>query len=747
MLKRKKQKAVSFVPGLSWTVRIRSAAFALLLFFFVCCAHASSLWNPLVLNDEISLRPFGAVSIEKRKWEPVWFELYTEAFQRPFSEPMKKLSMALDYQSGHLNAPSVYHASNLLFHALSVVLAYLLLVKVGELLALSGTVQYGRYLPLFACALFAVHPLTCESVAYVSARASILCFLIYMSACYVFLLGFTAKGVKSAVIFNLLSYLLIVLCIFSSCQSVSLPWTMLYMACLARETGYTLKSWVSTRVFEMSSLVLVGLALPFLFRLYDGLPELFPTGAPTLAPGPYMVAQLQALSSYYLRVFFAPVGLSIFPAGLSGQFDVYAIVSILVLAGAAVAIFAFHRRPYLSLGLYLFLVGLLPMSFLPSPIVAEGARFYMSTFGLCLALADLVFMLKPVQALEKNFDKKMGAILLLPIVVLAGLSNWRNHAYSANQSIIGGAIKMEKAAREEKGYLQSLLALLYSYQGGTFLDQARREAVAALTLKPELPLAQLAQGRYDESFKRYSSALFHYQRSLMLAEQNKCNDWLLAASKGGVARCMVGLEMLETPQDIQKVKEYSALALKYDPSNAVNYLAHGSAIMAEGHPESAELACREFDKGRKFDMNNPDFMYPLAVASLASGYKLRMEPAFFAALNTNRLNSTKDTRLLVARASLESGRIRRGYDYMSQYWDAEPDPSAEALLIMYGLEKQSGREAQAKWWLAQAQHKDKDILKKVRLHLVVEPKPLSDADNQGPDRLMPHSRAVPSIDK
>lgn len=653
--------------------------------------------------------------------------------------------MAVDYQSGHLNAPSVYHASNLLFHALSVVLAYFLLVKVGELIALSGGVNYGRYMPLFACALFAVHPLTCESVAYISARSSMLCFLIYMAACYAFLLGFTSKGVKGAVFFNLLSYLLIVLCIFSSCQSVSLPWTMLYLSCLARESGYTLKTWVSTRIFEMGSLVLVGLSLPFLFKLYNGLPELFPTGAPTLSAGPFMLAQLQALSSYYLRVFFVPVGLSIYPPGLTGALDIFAIASILVLLAAGISIFLFRSRPFLSLGLYLFLVGLLPVSFLPSPIVAEGARFYMSTFGLCLALSELVFSLKPVQSLEKNFDKKIAVLLLLPVIAWAGLANWRNHAYSANQSILGGAIKMEKAAHKENGYLQSLLALLYSYEGGTFLDMARREAVAALTIKPELPLAQLAQGRYDELYKRYSGGLFHYQRALMLAEQNKSNDWLLAACKGGVARCYVGLDMLKSPEDVQKVKEYSAYALKYDPTNALNYLAHGSAIMAEGHPESAEFACREFDKGRKFDMNNPEFMYPLAVASLASGYKLRMEPAFFAALNANRLNSTKETRLLLARACLESGRIRRGFDYMSEYWDAEPDPSAEALYIMYGLEKQSGREAAAKWWLAQAEHKDKDIRKKVKLFLVVEPKPASDADNQGPDTLSPHTRPLPKI--
>ncbi|HMY55013.1 MAG TPA: hypothetical protein PK671_18780, partial [Candidatus Obscuribacter sp.] len=141
-------------------------------------------------------------------------------------------------------------------------------------------------------------------------------------------------------------------------------------------------------------------------------------------------------------------------------------------------------------------------------------------------------------------------------------------------------------------------------------------------------------------------------------------------------------------------------------------------------------------------LNDPDFARPVAEAALKTGYRERMEQAYGSAKLVNRLNNNAYTRLLYARAALESGRLHKGFAIMSDYCDNTPKPTAEALLLLSALEKQSNRKALSDWYLAGARALDKDIEKKVRLHLVVPPKPTLDKDNEGPERLSPTKARV-----
>ena len=78
--------------------------------------------------------------------------------------PLTWLSHALDYELFHLNAGG-HHLDSVLLHAANVVLLFLLL--------LWGTGRYGR--SLIVAALFALHPLNVESVAWVAERKNLLC--------------------------------------------------------------------------------------------------------------------------------------------------------------------------------------------------------------------------------------------------------------------------------------------------------------------------------------------------------------------------------------------------------------------------------------------------------------------------------------------------------------------------------------------------------------------------------------------
>ena len=83
--------------------------------------------------------------------------------------PLTWMSHALDYSLFRLN-PTGHHFTSVLLHAVNVVLLFLLLMRAT-----------GRVGPsLFVAALFAVHPINVESVAWVAERKNVLCTMFFL---------------------------------------------------------------------------------------------------------------------------------------------------------------------------------------------------------------------------------------------------------------------------------------------------------------------------------------------------------------------------------------------------------------------------------------------------------------------------------------------------------------------------------------------------------------------------------------
>lgn len=89
--------------------------------------------------------------------------------------PLTWLSHALDYQLFHLNAAG-HHLTSLLFHAVNVVLLFLLLSRATRRVAPS----------LMVAVLFAVHPFNVESVAWVAERKNLLCTFFFFLALWAY---------------------------------------------------------------------------------------------------------------------------------------------------------------------------------------------------------------------------------------------------------------------------------------------------------------------------------------------------------------------------------------------------------------------------------------------------------------------------------------------------------------------------------------------------------------------------------
>jgi len=145
-------------------------------------------------------------------WETIRWAFTTTAEAN--WHPLTWISHALDYQLFHLNAAG-HHLDSLLLHAVNVVLLFLLLQ--------SATKRLGR--SLLVAALFALHPLNVESVAWVAERKNLLCTSFFFLALwaygwyvqkpnwhrYLAVAGFFAMGLMSKPMVITLPFVLLLL--------------------------------------------------------------------------------------------------------------------------------------------------------------------------------------------------------------------------------------------------------------------------------------------------------------------------------------------------------------------------------------------------------------------------------------------------------------------------------------------------------------------------------------------------------
>jgi protein O-mannosyl-transferase len=140
----------------------RDLVLSILLGVATLALYSPAIGDPFIFNyDDASYITDNAHVQAGLAWDTVaWALRSTEASNW---HPLTWLSHALDCELYGLN-PAGHHFTNVLLHALNVVLLFLLLVRV--------TGAAGR--SLLVAALFAVHPFNVESVAFVAERKNVL---------------------------------------------------------------------------------------------------------------------------------------------------------------------------------------------------------------------------------------------------------------------------------------------------------------------------------------------------------------------------------------------------------------------------------------------------------------------------------------------------------------------------------------------------------------------------------------------
>ena len=587
-----------------------SLILSLILVFIILCVYWQvsglqfvSIDDPVYVVKNIHVNT--GLTIDNIKW----------AFTTPHSanwHPLTWVSHMIDCEIFGMN-PIGYHLVNLLLHIVNTLLLFAFLRKTTSCIWRSG----------FVAALFAMHPLHVESVAWVAERKDVLSTMFLMLT----LLSYTHYVKSPCIKRYLLVMWMFAFGLMSKPMLVSVPILLLMM-----------DYWPLCRNKKLSLLVREKIPL---FAM-----------ATSSCVVTYMVQQsggaVRSLDQYGLGVRIANaivvyvgyIAKMIWPMNLSALYPhpgntlpIWQVITCaLLLVGVTYLALRFSRKnQYIGVGWLWYLVTLVPVI----GIVQVGQQAMADRYTYIPLIGLFVIIAWGIPDLLTRLRFTRHAILAVPaafiIIALCGctwiqIGYWNNgmtlyeHALKAtsghpmvhfvladalfDKGEVGQAIKHFKKAIEIQPDLAEAhngLGFVYAKQGKT--DAAIAEFSKALKIKPNLASAHcnfgfvfMAQGNLDEAISHLSKAIkldpsnaeAQCNLAFALSQRGDCDEAIEHYNQAlkvnpDLAQAHIGLGiMLLMQDDTDEAIEHLSRSLEIDPNQAEAQLFMGFALQKQG---------------------------------------------------------------------------------------------------------------------------------------------------------------------
>ena len=496
--------------------------------------------------------------------------------------PLTIMSHMLDYRWYGLNAGG-HHLTNLLLHTATAILLFLVLRRMTGFLWRSA----------FVAAVFAIHPLHVESVAWVSERKDVLSGLFFMLTLWAYARYVKKSKVQSpkSKVYYSLMLLFFVLGLLSKPMLVTLPFVLLLLDYwpLNRFAPLTLAPAVTGNGDSMKS-------HSVLWRLIlEKIPLLVLTGAACVAT---MVAQRDIIISaplalrignaavsyvVYLRQMVCPVGLAVlYPYPEDGLPGWEITLAVVLLAGISCGVFLRRQKePYLLIGWLWYLGMLVPaIGLVQSGLHAYADRYtYLPQIGLYLMLtwtaADLCAGWR-----HRRVVLGGGASIILVALIFCArtqTSYWRNSESLWTHTL---------ACTSDNYIVHNVLGCTLLQKKR--LDEALTHFQKALQIKPRYVEACYNAGNALLQKGKVDEAITYYQKALQIIP-------------GYTKACYnLGDALLQKGKVDEAIAEYQKV-LQINPDNAEAHNNQGNALLKKGRVDEA---ITHYQKALQI---NPDF--------------------------------------------------------------------------------------------------------------------------------------------
>jgi Flp pilus assembly protein TadD len=581
-------------------------------------------------------------------WDDNWYVIYNESI-RGFSwqnlrtifssiylanyAPVQMLSYMLDYTVWGLNAGG-FLFTNIIIHAMNGIMLYRMLFR-----------WYGeRLFALVASALFLVHPLQVESVAWVSDRKNLLSVFFFLLAWEGYRLYREAAPGKGRLAYTA-SVAAFVISLLSKSTTLVLPVILvLYDLCFP-EGGRRL-------------------------RLKDKMPYVLAAGVFALVTFSIQTSEFQGgiripyhggspLATFYtmLPVFCRYLGNVVWPAGLSALYSppvhssidgavAAAAFLIAVVIWAGIRLFRIDRR--LGFWVMFFWIGLLPYSqIVPIMWLMNDRYLNLSMIGVAaLAGSGAVFLRERLGAQRPVL---LYALLALPVVALSVVSFQRAAVWRDGLTLWSDTVLKTPASSRAWEHLGEV----YKFTGKT--DSAREAYERGLTLDPSNTEILYGLGDLYTELGELDKG-YALLKDLLRIKPGYVMGW-----------ASLGNNYLKRGNYVEAEKAYKlARALQPDAMQVVMLL--GDLALIQGRLDQARDYYGQIEaKG----WNDPDIAFQLACVESRSGRKRE-------ALNW-----------------IETA-LRRGYRDYNKFYNEElsslwEQPQFHNLLRQYFPEQEGGR--------------------------------------------------------
>jgi tetratricopeptide (TPR) repeat protein len=183
-------------------------------------------------------------------------------------QPLTWLSLAIDYRIGGMR-PVVFHLTNILLHALAVVLLYFVSLRVLRAAFAGATSPAApprdaalNWCAAFAAGVFAVHPLRVESVAWVTERRDVLSGVLLFATVLAYLRA--VRGAKLSVAWWTVAIVLYALSLASKAIGMSLPIVLLILDVFPLRRLLDGRASLARRLVEKAPFFVLAFAAAFL---------------------------------------------------------------------------------------------------------------------------------------------------------------------------------------------------------------------------------------------------------------------------------------------------------------------------------------------------------------------------------------------------------------------------------------------------------------------------------------------------
>lgn len=501
--------------------------------------------------------------------------------------PLAWLSHQLDCELYGLDA-GAHHLTNVVLHTLAAVLLFLALDRMT-----------GAFWPAaLAAALFAVHPINVESVAWVSERRNVLSAVF----CMLTLLAYTAYSRRGGTGRYMLVAAFFALGLMAKPMLVTLPcglllldvWPLRRSRFLAREEladGIDDSLPAAGPQRSLGFLVLEKLPLLTLSAISSVLTVLCQQSEQIVAgldALPLNVRILNALVAYgaYLRKLIWPTDLGVFyphPGFIDSDPLAVLLVPALLSAALLIAItgwtlWTFRRRPYLAVGWLWFLGTLVPMIGLVQSGQQQMAdRYtYLAQIGLFLAVVWFV----------RSLERRPGRLLRIGGAVAVALSAgfaWWQVGYWQN-SIMLFEHTAAVTRRNHWAHNNWGLALYERGRVAEAMQQYRR----ALHYVPDYALAHYNLGVVLHDQGRVTEAIDHFREALRLRPDDAQAHIRMGAAVGHQG-------------DLESAVAHFRQALYFRPNDTMAHYNLGLALARLGRSQESLAAFREVVKRQPDD--------------------------------------------------------------------------------------------------------------------------------------------------